>query len=57
MEMEHLLLQLILNGNGNGETAAAASDVSGDGIIDLFLGAIYSDEVILWLVMEWKFYF
>ena len=36
-------------GNGNGETAAASSDVNGDGIMDLFLGAIYSDEVILWL--------
>jgi len=36
-------------GNGNGETAAATSDVNGDGIMDLFLGAIYSDEVILWL--------
>ena len=36
-------------GNGNGETAAATSDVNGDGIMDLFLGAIYSDEVMLWL--------
>jgi hypothetical protein len=36
-------------GNGNGETAASTSDVNGDGIMDLFLGAIYSDEVILWL--------
>jgi hypothetical protein len=36
-------------GNGNGETAAATSDVNGDGIMDLFLGAIHSDEVILWL--------
>jgi hypothetical protein len=36
-------------GNGNGETAAAASDVNGDGIVDLFLGAIYSDEVMLWI--------
>lgn len=36
-------------GNGDGETAAATSDVNGDGIMDLFLGAIYSDEVILWL--------
>ncbi|MBT8195995.1 MAG: T9SS type A sorting domain-containing protein, partial [Bacteroidia bacterium] len=36
-------------GNGNGETAAATSDVNGDGIMDLFLGTIYSDEVILWL--------
>lgn len=35
-------------GNGNGETAAATSDVNGDGVMDLFLGAIYSDEVILW---------
>ena len=35
-------------GNGNGETAAATSDVNGDGIMDLFLGAIYSDEVMLW---------
>jgi hypothetical protein len=35
-------------GNGNGETAAATSDVNGDGKMDLFLGAIYSDEVILW---------
>ncbi|MBK9097035.1 MAG: VCBS repeat-containing protein [bacterium] len=36
-------------GNGNGETAAASADVNGDGIMDLFLGAIYSDEVMLWL--------
>lgn len=36
-------------GSGNGETAAATSDVNGDGVMDLFLGAIYSDEVILWL--------
>ncbi len=36
-------------GNGNGETAAATSDVNGDGIMDLFLGAIYSDDVMLWL--------
>jgi hypothetical protein len=36
-------------GNGNGETAAATADVNGDGIMDLFLGAIYSDEVMLWL--------
>ena len=36
-------------GNGDGETAAATSDVNGDGIMDLFLGAIYSDEIILWL--------
>ena len=36
-------------GNGSGETAAATSDVNGDGIMDLFLGAIYSDEVMLWL--------
>jgi hypothetical protein len=36
-------------GNGNGETAAAISDVNGDGIMDLFLGAIYSDDVMLWL--------
>ncbi|MBT8382980.1 MAG: VCBS repeat-containing protein [Ignavibacteria bacterium] len=36
-------------GKGNGETAAATSDVNGDGKMDLFLGAIYSDEVMLWL--------
>ncbi len=36
-------------GNGDGETAATTSDVNGDGTMDLFLGAIYSDEVILWL--------
>jgi hypothetical protein len=36
-------------GNGNGETATATADVDGDGIMDLFLGAIYSDEVMLWL--------
>jgi hypothetical protein len=36
-------------GNGNGETAAATSDVNGDGIMDLFLGAYYSNEVILWV--------
>jgi hypothetical protein len=36
-------------GNGNGETAAATADVNSDGIMDLFLGALYSDEVILWL--------
>lgn len=42
-------LPLNFEGNGNGETAAATSDVNGDGIMDLFLGAIYSDEVMLWL--------
>jgi hypothetical protein len=42
-------LPLNFEGNGDGETAAATSDVNGDGIMDLFLGAIYSDEVILWL--------
>jgi len=36
-------------GNGDGETAAATADVNGDGIMDLFLGAYYSNEVILWL--------
>jgi hypothetical protein len=36
-------------GNGDGETAAATADINGDGIMDLFLGAIYSDEVMLWL--------
>jgi hypothetical protein len=36
-------------GNGSGETAAASADVNNDGIMDLFLGAIYSDEVMLWL--------
>lgn len=36
-------------GNGNGETAAATADVNRDGIMDLFLGAIYSDDVMLWL--------
>jgi hypothetical protein len=40
---------LNFEGNGDGETAAATSDVNGDGIMDLFLGAIYSDEVMLWL--------
>ena len=35
-------------GNGNGETAASTADVNGDGIMDLFLGAIYSDDVMLW---------
>jgi len=39
----------IFEGNGDGETAASTSDVNGDGIMDLFLGAIYSDEVMLWL--------
>ncbi len=42
-------LPINFEGNGNGETAAATSDVNGDGIMDLFLGAIYSDDVILWL--------
>ncbi len=42
-------LPISFEGNGNGETAAATSDVNGDGIMDLFLGAIYSDEVMLWL--------
>ncbi|MDH3268949.1 MAG: FG-GAP-like repeat-containing protein [Ignavibacteria bacterium] len=42
-------LPFSFEGSGNGETAAATSDVNGDGIMDLFLGAIYSDEVILWL--------
>ena len=42
-------LPVNFEGNGDGETAAATSDVNGDGIMDLFLGAIYSDEVILWL--------
>jgi FG-GAP-like repeat/Bacterial Ig-like domain/Secretion system C-terminal sorting domain len=37
------------DGNGNGETAAATADVNEDGIMDLFLGAIYSDEVLLWI--------
>jgi len=40
---------LNFEGNGDGETAAATSDVNGDGITDLFLGAVYSDEVMLWL--------
>ena len=35
--------------NGNGETAAATSDVNGDGIMDLFIGAFNTDEVILFL--------
>ena len=38
-----------IEGNGDGETAAATADVNGDGIMDLFLGAYYSNEVILWL--------
>ena len=42
-------LPINFEGNGNGETAAATSDVNGDGIMDLFLGAIYSDEVMLWI--------
>ncbi|MFI5237579.1 MAG: FG-GAP-like repeat-containing protein [Ignavibacteriales bacterium] len=36
-------------GNGNGETAAAMADVNADGIMDVFIGSIYSDEIILWL--------
>ncbi len=42
-------LPFSFEGSGNGETAAATSDINGDGVMDLFLGAIYSDEVILWL--------
>ncbi len=42
-------LPVNFEGNGDGETAAATSDVNGDGIMDLFLGAYYSNEVILWL--------
>ena len=42
-------LPINFEGNGSGETAAATSDVNGDGIMDLFLGSIYSDEVMLWL--------
>jgi hypothetical protein len=46
---ETFALPVNFEGNGNGETAAATSDVNKDGIMDLFLGAIYSDEVMLWL--------
>ena len=38
-----------IEANGNGETACAAADANNDGIMDLFVGAITSGEMILLL--------
>jgi hypothetical protein len=38
-----------IEGGGNQETACAAADANGDGILDLFVGAYASDEIILLL--------
>ncbi len=38
-----------LEAGGDGETACAAADANGDGIIDVFVGAVRSREVILLL--------
>ncbi len=38
-----------MEGGGNRETACAAADANGDGILDLFVGAYQSDELILLL--------
>ncbi len=38
-----------ISGNGIGETACAAADANNDGILDLFVGALQSQEIILFL--------
>ena len=38
-----------INGQGNWETACAAADANNDGIMDLFVGAYNSQEIILFL--------
>lgn len=38
-----------IEGQGSQETACAAADANGDGILDLFVGAYASDEIILLL--------
>ena len=37
------------DGNGIGETACASADVNGDGIMDLYIGARSSNELILFI--------
>lgn len=40
---------LIFNANSDGETGCFAADANNDGIMDLFVGALYSREIILLL--------
>ncbi len=42
-------LPVNFDGKGNGETACATADVNGDGIMDLYVGARNSNEVILFM--------
>jgi hypothetical protein len=41
--------RITMEGNGSQETACAAADANGDGILDLFVGAYGSNEMILLL--------